>query len=325
MLNSTPYVADHLAPEWRRTAFVLPLVVDLAFVGALRADEIASRHKVSGGWWAGTLRFFTGAASVFLNIGHSAERGDFTGVFQHLVTPGILVLLAEAGPVYRRRLGQCLDDVELEEAAKADAARAVRDQEAERRRRREQDDADRVRRQRREDQEFTLDLEEKREAARAARELQARRLDLEEKRLTTPVPSAHNGADGMTAHRYDGTTAQSPMGPQTERPAARPAHVTDGHAPAAVPAAPVRVPVAPVVRPRLTRGLRPRSPAWEPTAAPLSRAWPTPVRQPPTAPSRPAVTSWCPWPLPRPPRPGWSRPASRRTGTRSSPSRPSAR
>ncbi|MGW6928080.1 hypothetical protein ACWGA9_43605, partial [Streptomyces sp. NPDC054950] len=180
MLNSTPYVAAHLAPEWRRTAFVLPLVVDLAFIGALRADEIASRHKVSGGWWAGLLRLFTGAASVFLNIGDSAENSDWTGVFQHLVTPGILVLLAEAGPVYRRRLGQRLDEVELEEAAKAAAARKAQEQEDDRRRRQEQEDADRkaaqdraeadrLRSQKWEDQEKALDLEEKRETARAAR------------------------------------------------------------------------------------------------------------------------------------------------------------
>ncbi|TLQ38599.1 hypothetical protein [Streptomyces marianii] len=243
MLNATPYVADHLAPEWRNTAFVLPLVVDLAFLGSLRADEIASRHNVSGGWWAAVLRLFTGAGSVFLNIGHAAEKGDWTGVFQHLITPGILVLLAEAGPVYRRRLAGRLDDVERAEADKAEAARKVAAAEADRRRRLAQEEADRqaeadraeadrARRQRREDQEFALDLEEKRESARATRELQARRLDLEEKRLAVPVPAAHNGADGMTARRYNGTTAPIAPAPQPRSVAA--------------PAAPVRVPVVPV-------------------------------------------------------------------------------
>ncbi|WP_217207762.1 hypothetical protein [Streptomyces sp. AC550_RSS872] len=257
ILNATPYVRAHLAPEWQDTAFVLPLVVDLAFLGSLRADEIASRHNVSGGVWAGLLRLFTGAGSVFLNIGHSAEKSDWTGVFQHLITPGILVLLAEAGPVYRRRLAKRLDDVEQIEADKAEAARKVAAAEEERQRRiaqeetdrkaaQERAEADRERQQRREDQVFALDLEEKRETARAARELQARRLDLEEKRLTTPVPAAHNGADGMTAHRNNGTTAHGALAPQPEpRPAAVPVPV-NGHAPAAAPAAPVRVPVAPV-------------------------------------------------------------------------------
>lgn len=243
MLNATPYVADHLDPDWRNTAFVLPLVVDLAFLGSLRADEIASRHNVSGGAWAALLRLFTGAGSVFLNVGSAWEKGDWTGVFQHLITPGILVLLAEAGPVYRRRLARRLDDVEREETDKAAAARKDQEQEEDRRRRlaqeeadrqadRDRAEADRARQQRRDDQQFALDLEEKREAARAAREIQSRRLDLEEKRLTVPVPAAHNGANGMTAHRHNGTTA--PTAPQP-RPAAAPA-----------PAAPVRVPAASV-------------------------------------------------------------------------------
>ncbi|MFG3158195.1 hypothetical protein ACGF7W_39855, partial [Streptomyces sp. NPDC048219] len=211
MLNATPYVADHLDPDWRNTAFVLPLVVDLAFLGSLRADEIASRHNVSGGVWAGLLRLFTGAGSVFLNIGHSAEKGDWTGVFQHLITPGILVLLAEAGPVYRRRLAKRLDDVERAEADKAEAARRAQQQEEDRQRRLAQEEADRQaerdraeaereRQQRRDDQQFALDLEEKRESARAARELQARRLDLEEKRLTTrPAPQPRPVAAPATA------------------------------------------------------------------------------------------------------------------------------
>ncbi len=252
MLNATPYVRAHVTPGWEDTAFVLPVVVDLAFVGSLRADEIASRYGASGGVWAGLLRLFTGAASLFLNVGHSAENGDWTGVFQHLIAPGILVLVAEAGPAYRRRLSNRLTEVELEEAAKAETARKEQDQEDERKRRQEQEeadrkaaqeraDADRERQQRREDQVFALDLEEKRETARATRELQARRLDLEEKRLTKPVPAAHNGTDGMTAHRYNGTTVPSAPAPQPRPAVAAPA--ANGHA----LAAPVRVPVVPVV------------------------------------------------------------------------------
>ncbi|SEB29426.1 hypothetical protein SAMN04490357_0001 [Streptomyces misionensis] len=235
MLNATPYVADHLDPDWRDTAFVLPLVVDLAFLGSLRADEIASRHNVGGGAWAAALRLFTGASSLFLNIGSAAEKNDWTGVFQHLITPGILVLLAEAGPVYRRRLARRLDDIEAEEAAAADAERARQEQEEERRRRQAQEDADReAERQRQEEEQRRkqawddelkrAELEEKREAARASREIQARRLDLEEKRLTlhrpapaTPHPAPASGASPAPQH---------PVAP--------------------APAAPVRVPAAPV-------------------------------------------------------------------------------
>ncbi|MEW1552179.1 DUF2637 domain-containing protein [Streptomyces tsukubensis] len=224
MLNATPYVRGHLAPGWENTAFVLPLMVDLAFVGALRADEIASRYGISGGRWAAALRLFTGAASVFLNVGHSAEKADWTGVAQHLVAPVVLVLVAEAGPAYRRRLTARLEETEVEEAAKAAAARQAKEQDDERRRQQQRDDADhkaaqeraaadRERQQRRDDELFALDLEEKRETARAAR------------------AAAHNPTDGTTA----------PIPAPQPRPAAG-APVATGHA----PAAPVHVPVAPV-------------------------------------------------------------------------------
>ncbi|MEU1276541.1 hypothetical protein [Streptomyces sp. NPDC005799] len=278
MLNATPYVRAHVTPGWEDTAFVLPVVVDLAFVGSLRADEIASRYGASGGVWAGLLRLFTGAASLFLNVGHSAENGDWTGVAQHLIAPGILVLVAEAGPAYRRRLSNRLTEVELEEAARAETARKEQDQEDERKRKlaQERAEADRIRQQRREDQVFALDLEEKREAARATRELQSRRLDLEDKRLTpTAVPAVHSSVDGTTAHRYNGTTAHGVLAPQPEP---RPAPV-NGHAPAPVPAAPVRVPVAPVVSAPRTGVLAPQArtradngPAVVPTADPRATA-----------------------------------------------------
>lgn len=303
MLNATPYVADHLDPEWRTTAFVLPLVVDLAFLGSLRADEIASRHSVSGGWWAGLLRLFTGAGSVFLNVGSAWEKGDWTGVFQHLITPGILVLLAEAGPVYRRRLAQRLDDVEREEADKAAADRRAQAAEDERRRRlaqeeadrkaeRERADADRERQQRREDQKFALDLEEKRETARAARELQARRLELEEKRLAA-VSAARSSVDGMTARRNNGMTAQTTPAPQPRPASAAPA------AAGPAPAAPVRVPAAPAPRteapaPQARAGAangRPAAPEADSdaTAADKAAQAPRTVSQAPAAPRKDAT------------------------------------
>ncbi|MFD9684077.1 hypothetical protein ACFWAD_29695 [Rhodococcus sp. NPDC059969] len=209
MLNATPYVRAHVAVGWEDTAFVLPLVVDAAFIGALRADEIASRHGVRAGAWPVLLRLFTGGSSVFLNIGGSWEKGDWTGVFQHLVAPGLLVLLAEAGPAWRRSLAAKLATAERtaerEEREQADHARRERQEDEDRRaenarqeqerrrlqrlddegRQRAQDleDEDRQRKQREEDEERAHDLEERRESARAARVLEAKRLELEEKRL----------------------------------------------------------------------------------------------------------------------------------------------
>lgn len=74
---------------------------------------------------------------------------------------------------------------------------------------------ERLRLQRWEDEEKSLDLEERREAGRATRTLQAKRLHLEEKRLAVPVPAVHSAGDGgtadrqyrTTAHRHNGVTA----------------------------------------------------------------------------------------------------------------------
>ncbi|NEA14266.1 hypothetical protein [Streptomyces halstedii] len=242
MLNATPYVRAHVAEGWENTAFVLPLVVDAAFVGALRADEIASRHGVKAGVWPVLLRLFTGASSVFLNIGGSWEKGDWTGVYQHLIAPGLLVLLAEAGPAWRRSLSAKLTkaerEAELEEREQADRARRQRQededrqaasdrQEQERQRLQRLEDEERERRQKAEDEERALDLEERREASRAKRTLEARRLDLEEKRITT------------TADQRVSPLADSLASQQASKPVYAP--TANG-----TPAAPVRVPVAPV-------------------------------------------------------------------------------
>ncbi|MFE4177535.1 hypothetical protein ACFRR7_36785 [Streptomyces sp. NPDC056909] len=238
MLNATPYVRAHVPPGSESIAFVLPVVVDLAFVGSLRADEIASRYGASGGIWAGALRLFTGGASLFLNIGHSLELKDWTGVGQHLIAPGILVLVAEAGPAYRRRLAARLTTVETEEAAKAKAENEEAAAEAERRRVEEREEADRQeqkqradedrRRQEereeedrrrardREDRQDEEEREERRESGRQARELERRRLDLEAQRLAAvkpaPVPAA---VAGTPAPRAVAPVAPAPVAGET--------------------------------------------------------------------------------------------------------------
>ncbi|MFI1840320.1 hypothetical protein [Streptomyces olivaceoviridis] len=257
MLNATPYVRAHITPGWENTAWVLPLVTDVAFVIALRADEIASRHGAKAGVWPVLLRLFTGGASVFLNIGHSWENDDATGVAQHLVAPMLLVLAAEAGPAWRRGLAARLAQAESEAEKKAAQARREAEREAQQRRLQEQADADREAQKAREeadrqraqaweDERRRLELEDQREESRAKRALEARRLDLEEKRLAVAVPAAHTGTDGTTADRHNGTTAHRPYGmtaPSTPASAAQPRPA----APAApAPTAPVRVPVAPV-------------------------------------------------------------------------------
>lgn len=201
---------------------------------------------------------------------------------QHLIAPGVLVLLAECGPVYRRRLVNRLTAAEEQERREQERRRVRDQQEAERRRRQEQQDEDcrraqeqedqdrlrkqrqedgeRQRRQDQEDQERAAELEEKREAARAARSLEARRLDLEGKRLTITVPAVHGGGAVMTAHRHDGVTAPTAPAPQP-RPAAP------------APTAPVRVPAAPAHRAEVPARQAPApSPALARTESPASVA-----------------------------------------------------
>lgn len=171
----------------------------------LRADEIASRYGASGGKWAGALRLFTGAASVFLNIGHSAELKDWTGVAQHLIAPGILVLMAETEPAYRRNLAARLTAAEVEEADRVQAARdeaareeervreleraeddrlrAIRAEEDEHQADRERQEEERQRRMRREDEEHQAAMWERQESLRGSRSLEEKRLELEARRL----------------------------------------------------------------------------------------------------------------------------------------------
>ncbi|MEV6463054.1 hypothetical protein AB0M66_31055 [Streptomyces albidoflavus] len=246
LLNATPYVRDHLAPGWERVAWVLPLVVDLAFVGALRADEIASRYGVSGGRWAAALRLFTGASSVFLNTGHSWEKSDVTGVVQHLIAPAILVLVAEGGPVYRRRLAAKLENIEHQEAEAAETERQRQEAEAEQRRARQrqeeadrrrqaQEDEDRRRAQKAEDEERRLAHDREAEDRRATNQLALARLELEGRRI-------------------EAGAAKAPApGPELEAPAAaaaatpsRPSPAAEAlSAPQSAPQPPARPEVAP--------------------------------------------------------------------------------
>ncbi|RPK78694.1 hypothetical protein EES47_30165 [Streptomyces sp. ADI98-12] len=281
LLNATPYVAAHLDPNWQKVAFVLPLVVDLAFVGALRADEIASRHGVSGGAWGIALRLFTGGASVFLNVGHSWQRGDATGVAQHLIAPAILVLVAEGGPVYRRRLAAKLAATAREEAEAAETERQRQEAEAEKRRARQrqeeadrrrqaQEDEDRARAQKAEDEERRLAHDREAEDRRAANQLALARLELEGRRI-------------------EAEAAKAPApGPEPEAPAAA-ATATPSR-----PSPPVEALSAPQSAPQ---------PPARPEAAPASAVAAE-------APSRPQVTARVPESQTAPARPlaDWERP-----------------
>jgi hypothetical protein len=87
-------------------------------------------------WFCTTAGLAEAAASGLLPA--------FTGVSSHsLIAPGILVLLAEAGPVYRRKPAARLTAAGAEWEAKAGAERVRQAAEAEERRRQEQEEAGR--------------------------------------------------------------------------------------------------------------------------------------------------------------------------------------
>ncbi|MCA1222201.1 hypothetical protein LCE31_28235, partial [Streptomyces sp. 8L] len=271
MLNATPYVAAHVTKGWEATAFVLPVVVDAAFVGALYADEIASRNGITGGFWAVLLRLATGAASVFLNIGAAAQNGDWTGVGQHLIAPGILVLLAECGPVYRRRLVTRVREEERREDQRLERERIQEQQDQDRERKRLKDeedhqreqqrqdedrsraqareDADRLRAQRAEDERLRQEREDSREIRREENALKLKRLELDAARVAAEAGTARTAASAPVRMPV-APVAPVPHGgfpapqPRTEAPSGRPVATRAGLA-ATAPHAPAGLPVTP--------------------------------------------------------------------------------
>lgn len=114
LMTTTPFVADHSAEGWEWSAFLLGLMVDVAFVMALQADSVLSSYGVQEDThWPRTFRWFTGGASVFLNVGISVSHRDWVGVVIHLIAPALLLIVAEVGPVYRRSLAGVLARAEI--------------------------------------------------------------------------------------------------------------------------------------------------------------------------------------------------------------------
>ncbi len=109
LMTTTPFVAAHSAPGWEWSGFVLGLMVDVAFVMALQADSVLARYGAADpGPWPRRFRFFTGGASVFLNVWSAVQARDWVGVAVHLIAPALLLIVAEVGPVYRRAMAEAL-------------------------------------------------------------------------------------------------------------------------------------------------------------------------------------------------------------------------
>ncbi len=124
LLTTTPFVADHTAHGWQKSAPLLGLMVDVAFVMALQADSVLAQLGVRGGRWPVAFRWFTGTASVFLNTWRSIALHDAVGVAVHLIAPALLLIVAEVSPVYRRRMATALAAAETPTAATRDTGGA---------------------------------------------------------------------------------------------------------------------------------------------------------------------------------------------------------
>lgn len=124
LLTTTPFVADHTAHGWQKSAPLLGLMVDVAFVMALQADSVLAQLGAKGGRWPVTFRWFTGTASVFLNTWRSIALHDAVGVAVHLIAPALLLIAAEVSPVYRRRMATALAAAETPAAVTPDAGDA---------------------------------------------------------------------------------------------------------------------------------------------------------------------------------------------------------
>ncbi|WP_234434812.1 MULTISPECIES: hypothetical protein [Streptomyces] len=104
MSTAAPFIDAH-SPGYG-TGPVMAVAGDGCFILSLQADSTLSRFGVKPGRWPAVFRWVTGLATVWLNIGAAALAKDLVGVVIHLIPPLLLLLVAEAGPAYRRSLAR---------------------------------------------------------------------------------------------------------------------------------------------------------------------------------------------------------------------------
>ncbi|MFJ1707859.1 hypothetical protein [Kitasatospora sp. NPDC088346] len=102
MFTAAPFIDAH-SQGWG-SGPVMSVAADGCFILSLQADSTLARYDADGGAWPRLFRWVTGLATVWLNIGDAALAKDTVGVAIHLIPPLLLLLVAEAGPAYRRAL-----------------------------------------------------------------------------------------------------------------------------------------------------------------------------------------------------------------------------
>lgn len=144
LLTGGPWAAHFMPKGWGPAGFLLPVIVDVSLVIAVNLTAAATYLGEKPGAWLSTLRWITVIATIFLNVGDSAEKKDLTGVAIHAIIPALLTA-ATAGEIwFRRKVGE----VRAAEIEQAERERVNARQEA-----REQEERERRERQKREDRE----------------------------------------------------------------------------------------------------------------------------------------------------------------------------
>ena len=190
VLTVTPLVERVTPEDWQWTAPILPIVVDTAVVIVVRLDSTVSRLGGSTGGWPAVLRWMTGLFTLLLNVGDSALKGDLVGVAVHAVAPLLLIVTAEAGLAYRRKISVQLERLERsrqqeeersrqEAEARRERERAEREREQQQREQREREAREHAAALEREAREF--EAQQRREEREHAAALEQQRADREER------------------------------------------------------------------------------------------------------------------------------------------------
>ncbi|MFG3323955.1 DUF2637 domain-containing protein [Streptomyces sp. NPDC048171] len=148
--------------------------MDVAVVIVVRLDATVSRLGGSTGGWPAVLRWLTGVFTLALNVGDSALKGDGVGVAVHAVAPLLLIVTAEAGLAYRRKIAVQLEQLERSRQEAAERSRQEEETRRERERLAREQEQERARQAEREAREDAARLERERAEWQAAQEREAR-------------------------------------------------------------------------------------------------------------------------------------------------------
>lgn len=115
--------------EWW-IAWLLDPMASIALGTAILLENLLARYDRREGWLTATV-WFTGLATLTMNVWQSVAVGSVSGVMLHSVAPGVLLFLAAATPRARRKLTAIVADLErqawdIEAAQRAEVEAAAR-------------------------------------------------------------------------------------------------------------------------------------------------------------------------------------------------------